>query len=255
MTLAHTPDQFDDLLAEVNGWLSDPTTSPYYRARYPEEEIEDDTASKAQARQSAFPLIQGFQRGVVQPDDDHILFTYGDMAHESWNGGVAVARMAKPVEGIFTVQCLLEPLNEINVEMLSETLHKVYSVLCRDMRTTPWDYALYHTATAANIYSNVHWIHAGREARLQAEREAAEDEAYRQSLAAMPPPAAAPTPSDQPGDVVQASPAITSSEPGSKPPERPFLVKMVTLYLFAAISAAVIALLIFVGGEMLGILH
>jgi len=98
------------------------------------------------------PLLFNWVDGCVDINREHISITYGDdstpIAYLSPNQGMT-----------FTVQFLVE--NDDRDKKLSNILSDVRNSLDYYLvelgEPNPWQYAIHHCRSAANIYSDVHW--------------------------------------------------------------------------------------------------
>ena len=101
--------------------------------------------------------IGGFVSGEVDQDSEHIVLKYGDFSTTSSAEYIKVARIGKPVAGIVTVQFLIEPADDLRIEMLDEAFSQIKSYLVVTRALSPWEYAIHHCGTSANLYSMLHW--------------------------------------------------------------------------------------------------
>lgn len=96
-------------------------------------------------------------QGRVDPAAEHMVLSYGEI--DKGEPLLAVARVAPPLDHMFTVQFLLDALP------CDDTLVRAIIAVCRSLdfyltgkgERDPWAYAQYHCSSASNIYSEVHW--------------------------------------------------------------------------------------------------
>ena len=97
----------------------------------------------------------GWQDGVVNVHGEHIELRYGDAdttAYEQW---FPIALIGKPKSRVFPVRWLMDP--GTHERMIDAARKELDFYLVEKREVYPWDYAIYHCNTAANMYSNVHW--------------------------------------------------------------------------------------------------
>jgi hypothetical protein len=95
--------------------------------------------------------------GSVDTTQEYIELVYGDVNTNS-EGWISLALLAPPVGNTFSVQRLIEENDETRA-MLTEARRQLDFYLVTKGESRPWEYAKYHCSTAANVYSQVHWIH------------------------------------------------------------------------------------------------
>ena len=93
--------------------------------------------------------------GKVDEKKEHMKLLYGEIDA----GIIPVALLAKGTGNNFIVQFILKktiPQEEANkiIEKVKEDLN---FYLIEKHEKDPWAYAIYHTGTVSNMYSNVHW--------------------------------------------------------------------------------------------------
>lgn len=101
-----------------------------------------------------------WQEGTVDSAGEHIEIRYGDASRAAYDEWVPVARVGRPTRRIFPVQwTLTEAANASAVSAVRQELDFYLVSHPKGYPATghPWDYAVYHCGTAANIYSQVHW--------------------------------------------------------------------------------------------------
>ena len=94
--------------------------------------------------------------GQVLADDEHLSLSYGsvDTAEPPLP---TVARVSAPVEGIVTLELLIDGSTTNHEEISAEVRRQVHWLFVEKGEPSPWVYARYHSTTSANIYSLVHW--------------------------------------------------------------------------------------------------
>ena len=90
--------------------------------------------------------------GIVDIHNDHIKITYGD-------DGKAVALVEPVSKRDFKVQFLInqDTADIQNLKALEKVRQELNFYFVELGERQPWEYAIYHCNTAANIYSKVHW--------------------------------------------------------------------------------------------------
>ena len=83
--------------------------------------------------------------GIVDRAREHFQITCGDDV-------TPVALLGEGSERMFIVQFL-----PCTGEVLREVRHEIDVYLRERGGDYPWNYAIYHSGTLANFYSNVHW--------------------------------------------------------------------------------------------------
>lgn len=99
-----------------------------------------------------------WKEGFVNTAGEHIKLYHGEFGP----GAKLVALLSPPHVKSFTVQFLMNasfgdhgPVSEILKDVKKELDYYLLQLGEQD----PWKYAIYHTTTAADMYSHVHWIH------------------------------------------------------------------------------------------------
>lgn len=93
----------------------------------------------------------------IDPRIEHIELRYGDASNSDWDSWIPVARIGKPAKQIFPVEWLLDSQATENLEIVNYTLKELNFYLIELGKSHPWEYAIYHCSTAANMYSKIHW--------------------------------------------------------------------------------------------------
>ena len=101
--------------------------------------------------------------GAVDLAAEHIELRYGSAQEADYAQWMPVAVIGRAVRGTLPVRWLIDPTENSSIaEEIRRELdfylidHPRRSALTQD----PWEYAVYHCSTTANVYSNVHWSHS-----------------------------------------------------------------------------------------------
>ena len=94
--------------------------------------------------------------GPVSPDDEHMALSYGSFDTDKPPFPI-VARVSAPVDGIVTLELLIDGSTTDHEEISAEVRRQVHWLFVEKGEPSPWVYARYHCTTSANIYSLVHW--------------------------------------------------------------------------------------------------
>jgi hypothetical protein len=86
----------------------------------------------------------------VDSTREHLRLSYGDEME-------LVALIGPPVDKTFPVQLVLPPDAVGGAEKAEAVGRELDFYLLDAGGPTPWQYAIYHCGTAANVYSKVHW--------------------------------------------------------------------------------------------------
>jgi hypothetical protein len=91
---------------------------------------------------------------------EHIELRYGDASRAGYEQWTPVALVGKPKCCTFPVEWLLAA--SANPEIISKVQRELDFYLVEHPKEFPgtggpWEYAIYHCGTAANIYARVHW--------------------------------------------------------------------------------------------------
>jgi hypothetical protein len=114
---------------------------------------------RVQTRDSATTQSRWVE-GVVDPAGEHIEIRHSSAQGGSYAHWTAVALIGPPNRGTFPVRWLLDPTKESAIASEARRELEFYPVdHPRDFELTgdPWQYAIYHCGTAANVYSCIHW--------------------------------------------------------------------------------------------------
>jgi hypothetical protein len=100
-----------------------------------------------------------WEHGSVDPAQDHIVLTYGDINKEDPKEFPHVALVSAPKGFIFKVQFLVDDKDDRFRRMRRAVEKELNFYLVEKLEPDPWAYAIYHCNTAANLYSKVHWLY------------------------------------------------------------------------------------------------
>lgn len=116
-------------------------------------------AGRDQKRDSAtMPSL--WADGPVDPAGEHIEIRHSSAQGGSYEHWTPVAIIGRPHLGTLPVRWLLDPTPDSAIASDARRELDFYLVdHPRDFAETgdPWQYAIYHCGTAANVYSNIHW--------------------------------------------------------------------------------------------------
>ena len=102
-----------------------------------------------------------WKEGIVNTAHEHIRLYHGEFDSTAR----LVALVAPPQKNCFTVQFLMSTESsdsEISKQVLEDVKKDIDFYLIehpRDDTDDPWQYCIYHTNTAANMYGIVHWAY------------------------------------------------------------------------------------------------
>jgi hypothetical protein len=96
----------------------------------------------------------------VDAQGEHIELRYGDADTSDYEQWIPIALIGKPTNNVFPIQWL--PSASVNPEIISKVQRELDFYLVEHPKEFPgtghpWEYAIYHCNTAANMYSSVHW--------------------------------------------------------------------------------------------------
>ena len=98
-----------------------------------------------------------WQIALVDPTREHLELRYGSRDDADWDDWVLVARVGRPVNRVFPVHFVL-PENDGDHKEAREAVGRSLDYYLVELgKRDPWEYAIYHTMTLANLYSPVHW--------------------------------------------------------------------------------------------------
>jgi hypothetical protein len=98
-----------------------------------------------------------WQEGVVDLEGEHIELRYGDAATTDYEQWFPIALIGKPRGRVFPVRWLMTPDSPSHQRMIDAARKQLDFYLVEVGGSYPWNYAIYHCNTAANMYSSVHW--------------------------------------------------------------------------------------------------
>jgi hypothetical protein len=96
------------------------------------------------------------KRGVG-PWEDHFELRYGSAKDSGWDDWMPVARIGRPIDGVFGVDFIINHKTPNYKAMMDKTKDELDFYLVELHERDPWVYAKYHCGTTANIYSSIHW--------------------------------------------------------------------------------------------------
>jgi len=91
-----------------------------------------------------------WRRGTVNPSSEHIELTCGDK-------NIPVARVAPPVDNIFTVEILINEDRPINLPTLKMARASLNLFLVEKDEPDPWEFVKRHCSSSSNRFSLVLW--------------------------------------------------------------------------------------------------
>lgn len=98
-----------------------------------------------------------WHEGAVDRARVHLELRFGSSEVDGWDDWIPVAVVGPPTDRTFPVQFLVSPGGERANEALVAVRGELDYYLVELGKRDPWRYAVYHTRTAANLYSLVHW--------------------------------------------------------------------------------------------------
>lgn len=114
--------------------------------------------------------VVSWREGPVDRAGEHMELRYGSFNPGGWDDCVPVLLIAPPVNGVVTVEFLLDRDDPDNAEVVEWALRDIQFYLIdeceigRPVDFHPWNYAIYHCGTMSNLYSRYHWSHVEPEA-------------------------------------------------------------------------------------------
>jgi hypothetical protein len=101
--------------------------------------------------------VQRWQEGRVDPNKEHFELRYGSAEQEGWDEWIPIALVGPPDRGVVNIQFLVSQREPANASFVREVKGEVDFYLLEVGGDDPWTYAQYHSTTASNVYSKVHW--------------------------------------------------------------------------------------------------
>jgi hypothetical protein len=98
-----------------------------------------------------------WQMAPVDATREHLELRYGSRDDADWDDWILVARVGRPVNRVFPVQFVLPDDDPEDAEAREAVSWSLDYYLIELGEPDPWEYAIYHTKTLANMYSRVHW--------------------------------------------------------------------------------------------------
>jgi len=105
-----------------------------------------------------------WEEGEVYEREEHIELRHGNADTTSYENWIPVARLAKPIDHVFKVKWLVQPVSADTgsaecESMRADARKSLNFFLVEKGESDPWGYARYHCNTGANLYSSVHWLY------------------------------------------------------------------------------------------------
>jgi len=99
-----------------------------------------------------------WREGPVDPAGEHIELRYGDASRDGYDHWTPVALIGRPKHRTFPLRWLSGGDPGI-ISAVQQELDFYLVEHPKDFPDTghPWEYAIYHCGTGANMYSKVHW--------------------------------------------------------------------------------------------------
>jgi hypothetical protein len=94
--------------------------------------------------------------GIIDRSHEHILLVYGD-ANQADPQDFVPSALVAPCPGGFAVQYIISADDSDARRMVREVQRELRCYLIESTERDPWTYAIYHSGTASNWYSRVHW--------------------------------------------------------------------------------------------------
>ena len=95
---------------------------------------------------------------VVDRSGDYFELRYGDMGRDPPESLTPIALVGKGTGTCFSVEWLVDPTGVSHREAIEHTRAELDFYLVEKQAIETWSYLKYHTTTASNLYSHVHWI-------------------------------------------------------------------------------------------------
>ncbi len=100
-----------------------------------------------------------WEEGTVDEAGEHILLEYRDINTATAICWIKVARLSPPKGQVFTVEWLIKPDTTERAAALDAGRRSLDFYLVELQKQDAWKYAIYHTSTMSNVYSQVHWAY------------------------------------------------------------------------------------------------
>ena len=98
-----------------------------------------------------------WQMAFVDATREHLELRYGSSDDGDWDDWILVARVGRPVNRVFPVHFVLADDDCEDAEAREAVGRSLDHYVVELGKPDPWEYAVYHTITLANLYSRVHW--------------------------------------------------------------------------------------------------
>jgi len=106
----------------------------------------------------------------VDPLKDHFELRYGSAEDFGWDDWIPVARVGRPIDGVFGVDFIINRKTPNYRVMMDKTKKELDFYLVELRERDPWVYAKYHCGTTANVYSSIHWSFFSEKTDCQSEK-------------------------------------------------------------------------------------
>ena len=94
---------------------------------------------------------------AVDRSKKHIELRFGDARVSAYEDWVPVAVVGPPKGSVFPVQWIIDVKTTENAQIIEAGRKELDFYLIELNEPDPWEYAIYHCNTAANMYSRIHW--------------------------------------------------------------------------------------------------
>jgi len=111
-----------------------------------------------------------WEEGVADEQKEHLELRYGNADSTPYENWVLIGRIAKPKHHVFVVEWLINQDSPETKTILADARKELDFYLVEKNEPVPWDYAIYHCGTGANMYSRIHWSYfpTGRQGKRHA---------------------------------------------------------------------------------------
>ncbi len=103
-----------------------------------------------------------WREGIVDVQGEHIELRYGDAAKGAYEQWLPISLIGKPTNHVFPVLWVMSPDDPSRERMIGAARKELDFYLVEHLKEFPhtghpWEYAIYHCNTGANMYSSVRW--------------------------------------------------------------------------------------------------